>query len=282
MAGSAPERSLYDGNVQEMRAYLRVVVQSRALTYSLLKREFMARYTGSVAGVAWPFLNAGLMLAIYSIVFQTIFQPRTGVIEQSAPEFALAMFTGLAVYGFFAEPITMAPSYIRANANYVKKVRFPLEILPLVGVLSSAIHLMINLVIVIFALFIFGYELHANVVFIAIALVPIFLTAVGFCMAISAFGVFLRDISSVMNIASTALLFCSPIFYKLESVPENLRALICWSPLTYPVEQIRSLLFTPLGFDWNSWFVNLILGVAALMVGVLFFQRTRSVFSDVL
>ena len=107
---------------------------NRSLITTLVKREIVGRYRGSVMGMAWSFFNPLLMLVIYTFVFTVAFKARWGVgDEESKAEFAIILFAGLIVHGLFAECINRAPGLILSNVNYVKKVVFPLEVLPWVA-----------------------------------------------------------------------------------------------------------------------------------------------------
>ena len=116
--------------------------QKRRLIYNLSKREVVGRYRGSFVGLFWSFLTPILLLTVFTFVFGEIFQARWGDRVQSGPlDFAVALFAGLLIFNFFSECIGRAPTLIIANANYVKKVVFPLEVLTLVTLLAALFHL---------------------------------------------------------------------------------------------------------------------------------------------
>src|SRR5262245_17193693 len=121
--------------------------RNRHLIIQLTKRDVMGRYRGSVMGLAWSFFNPLVMLAVYTFVFSVVFKARWGVGGEDKINFAIVLFAGLIVYGLFAECINRAPSLILANANYVKKVVFPLEILPSVALGTALFHAGISLVV---------------------------------------------------------------------------------------------------------------------------------------
>ena len=119
--------------------------RNRSLIVASVKREVLGRYRGSVMGILWSFFNPLFMLAVYTFVFSVVFQARWGGGTGSKTEFALVLFAGLMMFTLFAECTNRAPSLILSNVNYVKKVVFPLEILPAVALLSAMFHMLISL-----------------------------------------------------------------------------------------------------------------------------------------
>src|ERR1700734_2669536 len=116
----------------------------RELVWAMTKREVIGRYRGSMMGILWSFFNPVLMLSVYTFVFSVVFKARWNTASESKSEFAIVLFAGMIVYSLFAETVNRAPTLIVANANYVKKVVFPLEILPLVALGSTLFHTAIS------------------------------------------------------------------------------------------------------------------------------------------
>ena len=164
----------------------------RQLIIQLTKRDVIGRYRGSVMGLAWSFFNPLLMLAIYTFVFSVVFKARWGVGGEGKVNFAIILFVGLIVYGLFAECINRAPSLIVSNVNYVKKVVFPLEILPSVAIGSALFHASISLVVLLAAQLLINQRLPWTVVVFPIILLPLLLVTVGLAWLLSALGVFVE------------------------------------------------------------------------------------------
>ena len=128
-----------------MTAYLQSIWRSRYFWFALVRVDLRSRYRGSILGIAWSFFNLLLMLTIYTFVFSVVFKARwgTGGVEESKTDFAILLFVGMIVHGLFAECINRAPALILSNVNYVKKVIFPLEILPIKVVIATFVNQLI-------------------------------------------------------------------------------------------------------------------------------------------
>lgn len=256
--------------------------RNRSLIHALAKREVLGRYRGSALGLLWSFFNPLFMLAVYTFVFSEVFQSRWGTGSDSKAEFALVLFAGLMLFNLFAECVNRSPGIIISNSNYVKKVVFPLEILPFVGLLSSAYHMCISLGVWFLAYFIFSGWPHATVLLLPLIFVPFALFTLGLSWALASLGVFLRDVSQFIVVVVTVLMFLSPIFYPASNVPEAYRHILYLNPLTPAIEMTRDVLywgkqpdFAMLGIYWP------IAGVIAWL-GFAWFQKTRKGFADVL
>ena len=222
------------------------------------------------------------MLAVYTFVFSVVFQARWGGGSGSKTEFALVLFAGLLVFNLFAECINRAPGLILSNTNYVKKVVFPLEILPFVALLSALFHTLISLGVWLIAYTLFFGIPHLTVFYLPLVLLPFCLFLMGLSWALASLGVFLRDVSQFIGLLTTALMFLSPIFYPATALPEDYRRILYLNPLTTVVEQTRDVLFwgkTPDLFMLGIYCV-VTLGIAWL--GFAWFQKTRKGFADVL
>jgi len=256
--------------------------RNRDLIKTSARREVLGRYRGSFLGPLWSFFNPLFMLAVFTFVFSVIYQARWGGGSGSKTEFALVLFAGLLVFNLFAECINRAPGLILSNINYVKKVVFPLEILPFVGLLSALFHTLISLAVWLIAyVFFFGIP-HLTVLYLPLVLLPFCLFLMGLSWALASLGVFLRDVSQFIGLLTTALMFLSPIFYPVTAFPEDYRYILYLNPLTIVVEQTRDVLFwgkTPDFFMMGIYWV-VTLGIAWL--GFAWFQKTRKGFADVL
>ena len=254
----------------------------RELIKASAKREVLGRYRGSFLGLLWSFFNPLFMLAVFTFVFSVIFQARWGGGGGSKTEFALVLFAGLIVFNLFAECINRAPGLILSNTNYVKKVVFPLEILPFVGLLSALFHALISLCVWLIAYVMFFGFPYLTILYLPMVLLPFCLFLMGLSWALASLGVFLRDVSQFIGLLTTALMFLSPIFYPVTAFPEDYRYIFYLNPITTVVEQARDVLFwgkTPDFFMLGGyWMINL--GIAWL--GFAWFQKTRKGFADVL
>lgn len=256
--------------------------RNRELVKASAKREVLGRYRGSFLGLLWSFFNPLFMLAVFTFVFSVIFQARWGGGGGSKTEFALVLFAGLLVFNLFAECINRAPGLILSNTNYVKKVVFPLEILPFVGLLSALFHTLISLGVWLIAYTLFFGIPHLTVFYLPLVLLPFCLFLMGLSWALASLGVFLRDVSQFIGLLTTTLMFLSPIFYPATAFPEDYRYILYLNPLTTVVEQTRDVLFwgkTP-DFLMLAIYWGVTLGIAWLCFA--WFQKTRKGFADVL
>lgn len=257
-------------------------VNNSSLVASLIKREVIGRYRGSVMGILWSFLNPVFMLAVYTFVFSVVFKARWGAESNSKVEFALVLFAGLLVFNVFSECVNRAPSLILTNVNYVKKVVFPLEILPWVGLGSSLFHMLISLGVWLTFYCLFIGLPHVTILFLPLILLPLLLLTLGLSWFLASFGVYLRDVTQVIGIFTTALMFLSPIFYPLSSLPENYQIFFQLNPLTPIIEQIRDALVWGRAPDSLTLSLLTLEGLGVCWLGFAWFQKTRQGFADVL
>jgi lipopolysaccharide transport system permease protein len=256
--------------------------RNRDLIKAAAKREVLGRYRGSALGLLWSFFNPLFMLTVYTFVFSGVFKSRWSAGTDSKAEFALVLFAGLIVFNLFAECINRAPGLILATPNYVKKVVFPLEILPFVGLLSACYHALISLCVLLAAYVILVGVPHATLLLLPFVILPFGLFIMGLSWALASLGVFLRDVSQFIGLVTTALMFLSPIFYPASAFPEAYRPLLYLNPLTSVVEMTRDLVYwgkvPDFGLMAGCWLVS---GVIAWL-GFAWFQKTRKGFADVL
>jgi lipopolysaccharide transport system permease protein len=256
--------------------------RNRSLIRASVKREVFGRYRGSVLGILWSFFNPLLMLAIYTFVFGSVMKSRWSVGSDSTVEFGLVLFAGLLTFNFFAETINRAPMLIVSNTNYVKKVVFPLEILPWVIVGAGLIHLVISVAIWLPVYIAFYGAPHATILYLPLVLLPLILFTLGLSWILASLGVFVRDVSQFIGIVTTAMMFLSPVFYPASVLPADYRFLLYLNPLTPAIESSRDVLYW--GRSPDFILLAIFVSAAALVawLGFAWFQKTRKGFADVL
>lgn len=254
----------------------------RQLVLQMVRREIVGRYRGSFLGLLWSFVNPVLMLAVYTFVFSIVFQARWGKGDGDKYEFALVLFAGLIVFNLFSECISRAPGLILANVNYVKKVIFPLEILPWVALGSALFHAGISLAVLLAFLGTIGSAVHWTVLLLPVVVLPLLLLIMGLSWLLASVGVFIRDVGQFINMAMTVLLFMSPIFYPASALPESVRGYLFLNPLTFIIEQARGVVIWGDLPDWGGLAVYSVIAMMVAWAGAFWFAKTRKGFADVL
>ncbi len=256
--------------------------KNRLLITQMTKREVIGRYRGSVMGLTWSFFNPILMLAVYTFVFSEIFKARWVGVDTSQGGFAILVFVGMIVHGLFAECANRAPSLIMSNSNYVKKVVFPLEILPVITLGSALFHSCISLLVLLIVQLLIAHTMYWSALLFPLILVPLILGTLGISWFLASLGVFLRDVGQVITVLTTVLMFLSPVLYPVAALPEVYRPWLQLNPLTYVIEESRNVLLYGNMPDWGSLSAAILISIIIAVVGFWFFQKTRKGFADVI
>ena len=256
--------------------------KNRSLIAALTKREIEGKYRGSAFGLLWSFFNPLFMLLVYTVVFSVVFKARWNSSGDSKVEFALILFAGLIVFNLFAECIGRAPGLVLLNTNYVKKVVFPIEILPIVSIGAALFHALVSLVVWLIAYILIVGAPNATVIYLPLVLLPLLFLVMGLSWALASLGVYLRDVSQLIGIVITTLMFLSPIFYPASALPEDYRPLLYLNPLTPVIEMVRDVLYWNKAPNWVLLGGCIVVSAAVGWLGFAWFQRTRKGFADVL
>lgn len=265
---------------------VRSLWRNRSLIRSLAAREVVGRYRGSFMGILWSFFNPVFMLLVYTFVFSVVFKAKWSsgsvVSNDSKTEFALVLFAGLIVFNLFAECFNRAPSLVLANVNYVKKVVFPLEILPWVALGSALFHATISLSVWLVAYLILLGLPQLTVFWLPFIALPLLLFIMGLSWALAALGVYLRDVSQLTGMATTTLMFISPIFYPASALPEKYRQVLYLNPITPAIELVRDVLYWGRAPNLIMLTIYTIAAAVLAWLGFAWFQKTRKGFADVI
>ncbi len=267
------------------REFIASFWRHRNLIVQMTKREILGRYKGSIMGLAWSFFNPVLMLAVYTFFFSVVFKSRWTAIPGSAESkasFAVILFVGMIVHGFFAEVVNRGPSIILSNVNYVKKVVFPLEILPWVTVASALFHTLISLLVLLVVQLVVSQNFQWTTVFFPFILLPLILASLGFAWFLAAMGVYARDIGQVTGVFTSVLMFLSPVFYPVSTLQPKYQIFLKLNPLTFIIEEGRNALIYGVPPSFDSWCVAMLSGGGVAWAGFWWFQKTRKGFADVL
>lgn len=257
----------------------------RSLIAQLIRRDVSGRYRGSLLGILWSLINPLLMLAIYTFVFGAVFGAR-GWSETNAggatPGFAVILFAGLLVLWLFAEIVNRAPGLVLANRNYVKKVVFPLEILPVVALGAALVQTGINISVLLLFRFAAMGELPWTILLVPVVLAPLVVLLAGLAWLLSSLGVYVRDIAQLTGPVTMAMMFLGPVFYPLSALPERVRPLFLLNPVSVPIEAMRDVTIWGRAPDWAALGVYAVVAVAVAAFGRWWFEKTRKGFADVM
>ncbi|MFA5271487.1 MAG: ABC transporter permease [Candidatus Omnitrophota bacterium] len=257
--------------------------KGRELLIQLVRRNIEIRYKGTMMGFIWMLVTPLVMLAVYTFVFGVVFKARWGMgIGDSKAAFALIMFCGMAVFNIFSESVNGSVGIVVGKPNYVKKVVFPLEILPVSSVLSACFLGLIWIGILLLGIILFFHKFCLAAVCFPLILIPLILFSCGFAWFVASLGVFVRDLAHLIGIILQVLYFMTPIFYSVEMVPEPVRSILFLNPLTLIVQSARQVLIYNQWPDWYGLSLVTLLSMAVFQMGYFWFMKTKRGFADVL
>jgi lipopolysaccharide transport system permease protein len=266
---------------------LRLFAVHHRLVYQFAKRGVQARYRGSVMGILWSFITPLLMLAIYTFVFTQVFKATgalgryAGRADFDAVAYALFLFCGLVPYYFFCECLGGATTLITGQPNYVKRVVFPLEILPAAHAVSATVHLLFGLVIVELGVWVLNGSPSPTTAWTLVAVVPLLLWGHAGAMFLSSLGVFVRDLAAAVGVILTALLFVSPIMFPVEAVPKRFQLVMDLNPLTPVLENCRRTLWLGDMPAWREWIASTVIAFVFAELATVWFLKSKRAFADV-
>lgn len=270
--------------MKDLLEFFKKIYHYRYLLTQMTKREIASRYRGSVLGFIWALLNPLLMLIVYTFVFSVVFKARWGEtgVEESRVDFAIILFAGLNVFNLFAEILNRAPYLVLSNVSYVKKVIFPLELLPLVSIGTVLFHSGLNLLALLIVQFLFKGSLPWTVFYIPIVILPVLLAGLGISWLLSALTVYLRDVAQITGLLTTLLIFVSSVFFPISALPAKYHLIIYLNPLALVISESRNVLVFGQPPDWNILILTFSVGTLIAVAGYWWFQKARKGFADVL
>lgn len=257
-------------------------LRHRSLTMEMTRRDVLGRYRGASFGLLWSLISPFMMLVVYTLAFGYILKARWPGTTGDTADFAMLLFMGLIVHGFFAECLTRAPSLVAGSPNLVKKIVFPLDILPWTIVMSAFFHAFMNTVVFVLLNLLLRGELHTTVLLWPIVLLPLMFLTLGTVWLLSSLSVFLRDIGQVTGVLATAMLFLSSAIIPVETLPERYQLVFYLNPLTFIIDQAREVAFWGRLPDWSGLGLYALGALVFAYVGFAVFQKTRRGFADVL
>ncbi len=266
------------------RGMVTALARHRELLMQMIRRDVTSRYRGSALGILWTFATPLLMLAVYTFVFGVVFQARFGhgQADASTPSFALTLFCGLIIHSLFAECLGRSPVIILQHVAYVKKVVFPLEILPVMVLGSALFHFMVSAVVLAAGLWLSQGTLPATAWLFPLTVFPLLPLLLGMNWFLAALGVYVRDVSQLSGLLAMILMYLSPIFYPVEALPEAFRPFIYMNPLTCIIEAARGVMIFGTYPSLSALGLYTLLSTLFAWLGYWWFTHTRKGFADIL
>lgn len=264
--------------------FFKKVYRYRYLLMQMTKREIAYRYRGSALEMVWAFLNPLLMLTVYTFVFSVVFKARWGEtsVKESRVDFAIILFSGLIVFNLFADILNRAPYLVLSNASYVKKVIFPLELLPLISIGTVLFHTGLSLLALLLIQLLFKGYIPWTVLYTPVVLLPVLLAGLGISWLLSALTVYIRDIAQITGLLTTVLLFVSSVFFPVSALPSRYQLVVYLNPLALIISESRKILVFGESPDWNILILTSSIGLLISLLGYWWFQKARKGFADVL
>jgi lipopolysaccharide transport system permease protein len=264
-------------------AMARNLWRHRDLIRQFTRREIEGRYKGSFLGLFWSFINPLVLLLIYTFVFGVVFQSRWPNAKTSnLSEFAVTLFCGITAFNIFSECVSRAAGIVIGVPNYVKKVVFPLEILPVSTLGAALFHGGVSLAILLVANLLISGALQWTLVFLPVIILPLIFLSLGLTWFLSSLGVFIRDIGYTIALIVQVLFFLTPLFYAVENIPQPYRSIIQLNPLTSIIENIRLAVLWGGVPDWGTTLLSIIVSGAIMVLGYAWFMKTKKAFADVI
>lgn len=255
----------------------------RNLIQQMTYRDIMLRYKGSFLGFAWSAINPLIMLLIYSFIFIAVFKLKWGVeTEDNKLLYTLMIFSGLVPFNIFSESVNRSLGLISSNPNYVKKVVFPIEILPISLVFSTIINGGFSLVLLVLGKIVFMSTPNWTLLYLPLLILPLLLFSLGLSLALSALGTYIRDLTHTIALIINVMFYMSPIFYQVSAVPQPFQKIIFINPLTYIIEEWRNVILLGNPINFGNLAIMCLFSFLVFIFGYWIFHYLRKGFADVI
>jgi lipopolysaccharide transport system permease protein len=253
----------------------------QTLLRMMVSRDFKGRYRGSLLGALWPLIQPVGHLLLYTFVFCVVLKVRFGA-DTSTSNFALYLMSGLLAWGAISESFARSTTCILEVPNLVKRVVFPLEIIPIVVALSAAATQIGGLLILVLCAVVYQGGVHQSLLFLPMIALPQILFTVGLSWILASLGVFVRDMRHLITLALSAWMYMTPIVYPASALPENLK-FICWiNPVAGFVSDYRRVILEGQLPEFGQYAFYSLVSLALFFFGYYFFMKTKRSFADVM
>lgn len=260
------------------------LIGRRHLIWQFSVREVQGRYKGSHLGVIWALLNPLMMLLVYTFVFHNLSHQQWNPHDPNEKfmVYAMHIFIRIIAFNLFSESVNRASTLITTNPNYVKKVVFPLEILPISLIGAALFHSVLSIGVLILCAIAGAGPLHATLLFLPLAYVPLILLTAGVSWLLAALGVFLRDIGNVIAVLVQLLFFLTPILYSPSAIPGWAGMVMRFNPMALIVDNFGRVTNEGLPPNWTELFVITGVSACVAVAGYAFFMKMKRAFADVI
>ena len=251
--------------------------RNRSLMRSMVRRDILGRYRGSFAGWFWTVLNPLLLMATYFFVFGIVLGR-----DQDPTAFALYLIAGMLPWLAFSEAVGRAPANMLEHRTFIKKLRFPVETLPVNLMLSGLVSELFGLVIFTAGFLLARGSVPGTVVWLPVLLIPQMLFTAGLCWFLAALGVFVRDLAQINGFLLTLWFFLTPICYSDAGIPTKARAILTRNPIYVLVDGYRSIFLGGHAPAWGPLWKLWLLAFLVFLAGHAWFYKLRKSFADII
>lgn len=260
---------------------LKEIVRHRELIFTLVSRELKARYRGTVLGFFWSLVNPLLLMIVYTVVFGFIIGgARAPGFEGNKWMYALFLFNGILPWTWFSSSLLESANVLNVQGALIKKIKFPVEVLPIMVVTTNMVHFILGLPVLIAFFLIFGKALTPWVLFLPVSLLVQYIFTLGLCFLVSALTVHFKDIKDILTNLITLWFFATPIIYPYESVPRALQYVLNLNPMTHIIESYHYAFFVGSMPHYKRFGITILVGLMFLFLGYLLFDRLRDTFVE--
>lgn len=246
----------------------------REMTASLVRKDLKGRYKGSALGFLWTFINPLLQLAIYTFVFQII-------LKNPMPNYYMHLFVALVPWIFFSSALTTGSRAILGQANLVKKIYFPREVMPISYATSSFVNMILSFIIIFAVLIISPIKIHLiPILFLPLIMIIQYLLVVGTTMITSSLTVYLRDLEHIMGVLNMAWMYLSPVVYPISYIPDNMMGVYLINPMSPIIICYRDILYYGTVPQAKMMLLSLGESLIVLLIGFLIFQKLKKHFAE--
>lgn len=245
---------------------IKEIYEYRNMINSLVRRELRGRYEKSALGFLWSFLSPLFQILIYNIVFTRIF-------HNDMPNFYIYLMTGLLPWTFFADAVSQGTGAIISNAEMVKKIYFPREVLVIAEVSAKLVNMLLSFIVMTFFIIVSGTGFSIHLILLPVVVVIEYIFAVGIALIVSSVTVYLRDLEYVVNVIMMAWIWGTPVLYSLDVVNEGfLRRLVCANPMSGIICSYHYILYNHVWPGYKDLLYPFLESVAVVILGAVVFQ----------